>query len=233
MDRRSASRAVCASTVALVLLGVAGALLTGCTTSQARSADPSGFLGDYSQLREGSGDEALLTYVDKAADWKRYTKIRFDPVTAFATSQLADVPHEQVQEFVDYVDAAVREALKDDYAFVDHDGPDVLHLRIAITEAEGAFVPLNAFSTLMPIGRVLAEAKQLATGTGAFTGSAGVELDLRDSASDARLFAAVDRRVGRKAVKGMFSKWSDVTEAYDAWAGILRDRLASLRSGSR
>jgi len=51
------------ATVLMGMLAVAlGAI--GCpATYQARSVKPSGFLGDYSQLRPGKEGEALLVYV--------------------------------------------------------------------------------------------------------------------------------------------------------------------------
>ena len=40
----------------------------------------SGFLGDYSMLREGEDDdEALRIYKNPKADWKSYTKVIIEP----------------------------------------------------------------------------------------------------------------------------------------------------------
>ncbi len=59
-----ASSAVAVWSIALLAL-----FLAGCaTTTQTRSVEKSGFLGDYSMLEEGEGDEALLLYVDEGAD---------------------------------------------------------------------------------------------------------------------------------------------------------------------
>jgi predicted small secreted protein len=216
---------------AAAALALAAFTLAGCQTTQGRDAKPSGFLGDYSQLREGQGDEALLVYVDQAANWSQYRKIRLDPITVYANDDLADVPPEQLQTLVNLLDARVREELKADYEFTDATGPDVLRMRIAITEAAGSKVVLDILSTIVPAGRVIAESKQFIAGTGTFTGRAGVEAEILDSTTGERLFAAVDRRVGRKSVGGVFSKWDDVETAYDLWAEKLRTRLADWRAG--
>lgn len=51
---------------------VAVALLCGCgATKQAREVQPSGFLGSYSSLRKGNGDEPLLVYANPAADCRK------------------------------------------------------------------------------------------------------------------------------------------------------------------
>jgi hypothetical protein len=54
------------SSVALVAGLALSLVLAGCATTRAtRSVEPSGFLGDYSQLRAGEGDEAQLIYIDR------------------------------------------------------------------------------------------------------------------------------------------------------------------------
>ena len=67
-------------------------LLAGaCATYQARDAKTTGFLGDYSQMKEGKDGQALLVYKDAAADIKSYTRILMDPVKLYA-SQMATSP---------------------------------------------------------------------------------------------------------------------------------------------
>ncbi len=58
----------------------------------------------------------------------------------------------------------------------------------------------------------------LATDTAVIVGKVGFEAELVDSRTNARLAAAVGRRVGTKTFRGMFSKWSDVEIAFDTWA---------------
>src|SRR5882724_3558234 len=71
------------ATVLMGMLAVAlGAI--GCpATYQARSVKPSGFLGDYSQLRPGKEGEALLVYVRPGVEWTKYDKIWLEPVTVW------------------------------------------------------------------------------------------------------------------------------------------------------
>ena len=62
-----------------LLLGAGGC----AATQEAKSVEKSGFLGDYSMLKEGqrstfkesSEDQALWIYKNPAADWRKYTKI--------------------------------------------------------------------------------------------------------------------------------------------------------------
>ena len=215
---------------------LAVALLSGCasTTYQARKAEPSGFLGDYSQLRPGQTNEALLVYVNRQANFKAYSKILLDPVRVYAASgsALGKLADEDLQRLVNYLDATLREHLKADYAFVNAPGPDVMRLRVAITEAKGAKVALDTFSTLMPIGLAVSEVKNLSTGSHSAVGAAGVECEALDSASGERLFAAVDKRVGQKMTGKFdkFEKWRTPNDAFDYWAERLQTRLAEERN---
>lgn len=209
-------------------------LLSACsTTHQARKATASGFLGDYSQLQKGAEGEALLIYRNPEADFSSYRSIMLDPVRIYASedSKLAGVPREQLQSLANYLDAAIREQLKSDYAFVTSPGEDTLHLRVAITEAKGSRMALDTLSNVLPPAIALSALKQLATGVPTGVGSAAIEAELLDARSGQRLMAAVDERVGGKTFQGKFDKWDDVTDAYDYWAQRLKDRLAEERAG--
>lgn len=217
-------------------LAVAAGLLSGCaSTYQARKVEPSGFLGDYSQFREGGKDEAKLVYVNPKADFKAYDKILLEPVRIYAAkdSSLGKLPKEDLQRLVNYLDATLRENLKGSYAFVKEPGPGVMRMRVAITNAKGARVVMDTFSTLMPIGLALSEVKNLATGSHTAVGSVSIECEALDGATGERLFGAVDARVGRKVTGKLdkFSKWRTANDAFDYWAERLKARLAEERGG--
>lgn len=221
------------------LAGVAflGALLqSGCaSTCQKRSVTGSGFLSDYSQLKDRGGDTMMLSYIDPKADFKSYTKIMLDPVRAYVAgknSSMASLSKEKQQDLVNYFDAALRENLKKDFALVNQPGPGVILLRVAITEAKGSMVLLDTVSSVIPIGIALSSVKAIATGKHLSVGEIGAEGEGLDSVTGKRLFAAVDARAGRKYTGKLdkFSKWHAAEDAMDFWAAQLRDRLLE-RSG--
>jgi hypothetical protein len=221
---------------ALVLGAVAFALVaSGCAaTKQARKTETSGFLGDYSDLREGKDGQALLVYVDESADWKQYDKVLMEPITLwYDPADESKLPaKDEAQVLLDYLDESVRNALKADYLFVDKPGPGVLRLRIALTEARASNAVLDTVSSVVPQLRVLSGAKELATGTAAFVGTAGVEAEIEDSLTERRLAAGVDRRVGGKNIGGVTDSWNDVQKSFDFWSERLRTRLAELRGAT-
>ena len=220
----------------IVALGVAVTLTaSGCAvTRQTRSVQISGFLGDYSQLREGGEGEAKLVYVKQGVNWTRYDKMLIEPVTMWASGSesVASVPEEDRQLLADYLDESLRHNLGQDYRLVNREEPNTLRLRVAITEAKGSRVVVNTVSKIVPQLRVLTTVGGLATDTQALVGRAGVEAELLDALTHERLTAAVDRRAGTKALRGGFGTWADVQRSFDYWSERLRTRLAELRQGS-
>lgn len=215
----------------------------GCaSTQEAKSVEKSGFLGDYSMLREGQRsamkegieDEALWIYRNPNADWRKYKKIQLDPVTVWLgpNSKMKDVPVEDRQRLANILWSKLDEELRKDYEMTSHAGPDVLWIQAAITEAESSNPVLDTVSSVIPQTRLLSGMKSMATGVSAFTGSASVEGKLTDGATGTLLSAVVDRRGGTKSLSGMTNSWNDVEEAYRFWAEKFRYRLCQGRRGS-
>lgn len=212
----------------------------GCAATQpARSAEKSGFLGDYSMLKEGkrgvvkegSEDTALWVYKNPDVDWKKYKKVQLDPVTVWIAkdSQLSKVTPEDRKTMADLLWAKMDEALRKDYEMTNELGPDVMRMQIAITEGDKAWVVLDTVSSVIPQARLLSGAKSMATGVSAFTGSTSAELKVTDGGTGTILVAAVDRRGGTKSLRGVTNSWNDLEEAYRFWAEKSRYRLCQWR----
>ncbi len=211
-------------------------VITGCgTTSQKRSVQTSGFLNDYSQLKDGSGDQALKVYIDKSADFGSYTQIIIEPVSIVVTedSEMAKVSAADRQKMADYFFAALNKELGAKYPIVSTPGPNTLKLRVALTEIKDSNVTMDTISTILPIGLAIDLIKYAATGTHLYVGDANAEIEVLDSATGKRLAAAVDGRSGDK-VTGEFDKWGDWTDTQDAcdfWAQRIAQRLEELSAG--
>jgi hypothetical protein len=219
-------------------------VVTGCaSTQEAKSVEKSGFLGDYSMLKEGersavSGgsaeNTALLVYKNPAADWRKYKKIQLDPVTLWMSqkdSQLKDVSVEDRQRLSALLWKQLDEQLRKDYEMTSQGGPDVLRIQAAITEAGDSNATLDTVTSIIPQTRLLSGMKSLATGVSGFTGSASAEIKITDGADGTILLEAVDRRGGTKSLSGVTNEWNDVEEAYRYWAEKMRYRLCQWRGG--
>jgi hypothetical protein len=184
-------------------------------------------------LKAGGEGQALLRYVNPAADFTGYNKILIEPVQVFAApnSKLAKMDRKDIQALVNYLHATVREQLGSDYTLVQENGPGVLRLRIALTEAKGSALVMDTLSSIVPIGTAVSYVKRVAVGTHTSVGSARVEMEMVDSQTGKRLLAAVDERAGTKYT-GKFDKWKkwqDAKDSYDHWALQLKTRLAELK----
>lgn len=212
--------------------------LGGCgQTYQVDKVHTSGFLGDYSQLHKGDKGEAQLLYINPAAQFGAYDKILMDPVKIYADNKgkLGKLPKKDVQNILSYLDAAIREQLKNQYDFVDKPGQGVMRLRVAITEAEGSMVVLDTVSSVTPIGIAISGISRVAFGTYGPVGKAGIEAELLDSQTGKRLAAAVGRRAGEKYTGKFdkFNKWRAFQGACDHWSVRLSHRLAELRANAK
>jgi hypothetical protein len=217
--------------------------LSGCAaTQEAKSVEKSGFLGDYSLLkegarstiREGPEDQALFIYKNPAAEWRKYKKVWLDPVTIWMSqkdSQLKDVAVEDRQRLAALLWSKLDEQLRKDYQMTSQAGPDVMRVQVAITEAGESNAVLDTVTSLIPQTRLLTGAKGMATGVSGFTGSASVEMKVTDTETGTILAEAVDRRGGTKSIRGVTNSWNDVEEAYRFWAEKMRYRACQWRGG--
>ena len=212
---------------AILLLAL---VVTGCAaTQEAKSVEKSGFLGDYSLLKEGerstisegAEDQALLRYKNPAADWRKYRKVWLDPVTVWMSqkdSQLKDVSVEDRQRMAALFWSKLDEQLRKDYVMTYQAGPDVMRIQAAITEADPSNAVLDSVTSVIPQTRLLSGMVSLGRGVSLFTGSASIEVKMTDSATGTILAEGVDRRGGTKSLSGVTNSWNDVEEAYRFWA---------------
>lgn len=204
-------------------------LLAGCAqTQQMRSVEKSGFLGDYSMLRKGEKDEALLIYWNQHADWAFYDKVIIDPVTIWLSkdSNLASLSPEVRQSLANYLWSQLYDVLRMDYKIAINPERGTLRIQAAITDAEASNPVLDTVSSLVPQLRILTGAKGVvAGGKPGFVGEASAEVKITDAQSGELLAAAVDRRAGTKSLKGSTHSWNDVEEAYQYWVKKLKYRL--------
>jgi hypothetical protein len=217
-------------------------VVTGCeSTQEAKSVEKSGFLGDYSMLKEGkrstllqgADDQAFLQYQNPAAEWRTYKKIQLDPVTVWleANSKMQEMKPEDRQRLANTLWSQLDEQLRKDYVMTTQRGPDVMRVQVAITQAEASNPTMAAAFTIVPQLSTLSTAKSLATGVSAFAASASVEIKVTDGATGTLLFAGVDRRGGDQDLRGVTNSWHGVEEAYRFWAEKARHRLCQWRGG--
>jgi hypothetical protein len=183
--------------------------------------EPSGFLGDYSEFQpDRQGSEALI-YVKPDADLGRYHQMIIEPVHV-ALSKEAEGRAVNPAELValsDYLHDALEIAIRGAYSVAEEPGPDVLRLRVAITDVIPTKPVLNTVGTLLVPARLASAAKRAITGTDLFVGEVAIEAELVDSQTSERLMALVDRKAGNKfRLKEGTTTWGHVKKAFREWA---------------
>jgi Protein of unknown function (DUF3313) len=187
--------------------------------------DTSGFLDDYSLLREGAANELHLIYRNPKADWHAYHAVMLEPVTLWRSGRrsLQPVPQEDLLRLVTDFQGAVRAHLEKDFRFVDQPGPGVMRIRLGITDARASDPVLDVLTASRGTGR------SHPAGTGAldpetrrFLESAAIEGEIRDSQTNMLLAQGVDRR--RREIPAS-ETWGEVDRAFDFWAERMSARL--------
>ncbi len=214
-------------------------LLTGCaSTKEASGLKYSGFLSDYSQLKpefEGSG---ALKYVNPQTDMKKYDKFILERIIVWLKddAEYKGIDPDEMKAMTDYFHEAMVRELGGDYAIVTEPGPDVLRLRVAITDLVPTKTAMTVIVLVTPYATIADLASGAATKGGAgsapYIGHAAIEAEGIDSATLQPVFAYVEQRFGKKydAEKPTqylkaYTEWGYVKDAFDYWAKKFRGRL--------
>ena len=217
----------------ICMVALAGCAHSTQATGYWGKAEPSGFLKDYSTLRPAADDtEATLVYrTPDQAKFKSYKKVWLEPVQVWRgeKSDAKDMDKEDADFLSQFLWSRLDEELRKDYEMVQAPGPDVLRLRVGITESGKNIPVLDNLTAAYPAAYVLSKGKKYIGGTESFVGKASIEAEVTDSQTGEVLAAAVDRRGGGKYFWKSLTRWGDVEEAYTYWAKKFAWRACMMR----
>jgi len=233
----------------------AAALLAAATLSTAASFgdyESVGFLSDYSKLEHKTGTDAY-SWSEPPAQIGVYDKIIVDRIKIYLKpdAKRGEIDPATMKALADYFHDAVIERLRGHYQVVREPGPEVLRLRIAVTDLVPNKPEASVIILAVPFGGV-AEAGIGALGGDAgsspFVGEATVEIEAMDSSSHRQVAALIETRAAKKfdvdlsegvggaISKGVggftdsFSTWAYTKKPMDHWATRVGDWLGSARS---
>jgi len=220
--------------VLLVVFALIAPLLVGCASSmQARKVDVAqAVLVDPSILEKGKEGEALYRYKNPNVDWKKYTKVIVEPVIVYNHAAMDAETRENFQTLANNAYVFLTKELEKEVTVVKAPGPDTFSIQFAIVSAEKSGSVSNFTTTVLPIGMVLSAGKYAATGKSMGVGEITGEARFTDSSTGELLVAALDKRVGGKELKGMFTAWQDADSGLQYWAELMRYRLCQFRGGA-
>ncbi len=228
---------------------------TGVTASDPSRITRSGFLSDYTRLTTATGGDGALCWRQPDVDLRRYDKVLINRIlVTLKTDKQAGVDPSDLKTLVDYFHKALEKDLKPQWLIVDQTGPDVLVLRIALTNLVPTQVSRSLAGTAIPYAFAAEMASGPATGRPAgstpYLGETGIEMQFVDGASEAIIAECADTQIGRKYaaevdagasgatqtwIKGYmssFQTWAYARDAFDKWATLIARRLSVLRGAT-
>lgn len=205
---------------------VALLFLAGCATSQSPNLV---FLGSGIELQSVPGHPETRSWSSRPGALADYRSFLFEPVVVSLGKAAPD--YESSADELKILGEHLRTAFTDEltrggYTVVDKPGDGVLRMRAAITELVPVHPSKNlgakAIGSFLGPGGILLPTIDI--------GQAAIEVDMRDSNTDARVAAFADRKRGRKYFGGLnsYRRWGDVESAFHVWAREFRMRLDQL-----
>ena len=95
-----------------------------------------GFLSDYANISTTKDANGAYVYMDETVDFSKYNKLLVDRIKIFFKddSEYKGIDPDELQVLTNYFYEAINKAVGDAYPLVTEPGPDVLRLRIAVTD---------------------------------------------------------------------------------------------------
>jgi hypothetical protein len=198
-------------------------ILAGCATSPSPNLV---FLDSGIELQSVPGHPSTRSWSSRPGVLADYRSFLFEPVVVSLGKAAPE--YESSAEEVKILGEHLRTAFTDEltrggYTVVDKPGDGVLRVRAAITELVPVHPSKNlgakAIGSFLGPGGILLPTIDI--------GQAAIEVDMRDSNTNARVAAFADRKMGRKYLGGLnsYRRWGDVESAFQAWAREFRAQL--------
>ena len=147
-------------------------------------------------------------------------------------SKYKGIKADVLKDLSDEFHKAAAEALEGGYPLVNEPGPDVMRIRVAITELKQGRPGLTLTTTVMPGGFGVKALKKIATGSHSFAGQTSVEAEMLDSVTGERIAAIMDdgeelekMKFNLRQLKEGMTIWGDVEDVFKFWAKRLRTWL--------
>ncbi len=230
-------------TLGLVLACVSAPAETG-TAAAPNFGDykAKGFLSSYTGIKEVGDEGHAYRYRNPAMDGEKYNKLMIDRIKIWYKddADYKGIDPAELKELADYFHQAIEAAVKGAYPIVSEPGPDVLRLRIAITDLVPNKPEASVVTLVVPflwIGEGGAGVAQGEAGSTPFVGEATVEMEALDSVTSQQAAAYIETHIGKKyhwnkgvgtATKDYlkaYSTWAYTKQAMDHWAQLIRERL--------
>jgi hypothetical protein len=215
------------STLCMASIGLAG-----CASKVVEPDQYSGFLKDYSQLKETKSPSGatVMRWIDPKLDLDKYTSVYVEPTQLYPKPQpTAKIPQTTLNGITSYYDQALKREVGKSLPLATGPGPGVLVMRAAITAVSSKTEGLRPYEVI-PIALVAAAVSTA-------TGIRDQETDLATEAvfldgGDNKVLAQVVRKGTGKPLdnSAQVMKADDVKGVIDGWAADLHQSYLKLKA---
>ncbi|ROM75754.1 hypothetical protein BK652_26750 [Pseudomonas brassicacearum] len=206
--------------------------LLGCSSQVTQPDEYSGFLGDYSRLKQDkspSGAE-VMRWIDPTIDPSKYTSIYIEPTQLYPKPQpTVRIPQATLSGITAYYDQALMREAGRSLPLAKSPGPGVLVMRAAITAVGSKTQGLKPYE-VVPIALVAA-AVSTASGIRDQETTLGTEAVFLDGGSNAVIAQVVRKGTGKPlANDAQVMKVDDVKPVIDGWANDMHQSFLKLKA---
>ena len=212
-------------------LCVASIAMAGCASKVTQPDEYSGFLSDYSQLKEAKSPSGVevMRWVDPQLDLSRYTAVYIEPTQFYPKPQATTkIPESTLNGINTYFNQALKRELGKSLPLANGPGPGVMVVRAAITAVSSKTEGLKPYE-FVPVALVAAA---VSTGTGIRDQETtlGTEAQFLDGASGKVLAQVVRKGTGKPLSNdSQVMKADDVKGVIDGWASDLHQSYVKLK----
>lgn len=183
----------------------------------------SGFLGDYyKNLQPGPQEGAKMRWIKPGIDFTKYKRLMIDSVIFYYADDSEDkgIDGNEMKELTDAFNQALVDAMKNGYPIVAEPAPDVMRIRVAITNIKKSRPVQSVVSSVVPVGIGISILKRGATGSWSGSGSTSVEVMGLDSVSNEVISAAYDEQTA--SLTDRYTRLGSAKEAFKFWSLRIR-----------
>ncbi|WLH38121.1 DUF3313 domain-containing protein [Pseudomonas sp. FP2196] len=219
--------AVMMGTLCIASLGV-----VGCSSKTVSPDEYSGFLKDYSQLKEAkspSGAE-VMRWIDPKVDMKKFTSVYIEPTQLYPKPQATTkIPQQTLNGITSYYDQALKREIGKSLPLAAGPGPGVMVVRAAITAVSSKTEGLKPYEVI-PIALVAA-AVSTASGIRDQETTLATEAVFLDGGNNKVVAQVVRKGTGKPLEnESQVMKANDVKNVIDGWASDLNQSYLKLKS---
>ncbi|WP_434570595.1 DUF3313 domain-containing protein [Pseudomonas sp. Z3-6] len=211
---------------------IASLALAGCSSKVTQPDEYSGFLGDYSRLKEEKSPSGavVMRWIDPKIDPGKYTHLYIEPTQLYPKPQpTVKIPQATLSGITAYYDQALKREAEESLPLATAPGPGVLVVRAAITAVSSKTEGLKPYEVI-PIALVAA-AVSTASGIRDQETTLGTEAVFLDGGTHAVVAQVVRKGTGKPlSNESQVMKPDDVKGVIDGWASDLHQSFLKLKA---